>query len=93
MTTEYAKQIEILNEVWIERIPELEDLFDMFDGIKYKLSDIANIILKNESKINIVKNNSMNYSGNGSLLNSLNIDLYFFVALLGKFTYLWVLSL
>jgi len=42
---------------------------------KYKLSDIANIILKNESKINIVKNNSMNYSGNGSLLNSLNIDL------------------
>ena len=42
---------------------------------KYKLSDIANIILKDKSKINIVKKNSMNYSGNGSLLNSLHIDL------------------
>jgi predicted DNA-binding WGR domain protein len=31
MTTEYAKQIEILNELWIERVPELEELFDMFD--------------------------------------------------------------
>ena len=31
MTTDYAKKIEILNEVWIERISELEDLFDMFD--------------------------------------------------------------
>jgi UDP-glucose 4-epimerase len=42
---------------------------------KYKLSDIANIILDNNSKINIFKDNSMNYSGNGSLLNSLNINL------------------
>ena len=42
---------------------------------KYKLSDIANIILEDHSKINIIKNNSMNYSGNGTLLKSLNIDL------------------
>jgi predicted DNA-binding WGR domain protein len=31
VTTEYAKQIEILNELWVERVPELEELFDMFD--------------------------------------------------------------
>jgi len=42
---------------------------------KYKLSDIATIILQDETKINIIKNNSMNYSGNGSLLKSLPIDL------------------
>jgi len=42
---------------------------------KYKLSDIANIILQDESKINIKKNNSFNYSGDGSLLKSLHIDL------------------
>jgi GDP-L-fucose synthase len=42
---------------------------------KYKLSDIATIILDDTSKINILKNNSMNYSGNGSLLKSLNIEL------------------
>ena len=42
---------------------------------KYKLSDIATIILQDESKINIIKNNSMNYSGDGSLLKSLHIDL------------------
>jgi GDP-L-fucose synthase len=42
---------------------------------KYKLSDIANIILKDDSMINIVKKNSMNYSGDGALLNLLNIDL------------------
>ena len=41
---------------------------------KYKLSEIASIILQDESKINIIKDNSMNYSGDGSLLKSLNID-------------------
>ena len=41
---------------------------------KYKLSDIANIILCDESKITILNTNSMNYSGNGTLLKSLSID-------------------
>ena len=43
---------------------------------KYKLSDIAKIILNNDdSKINILNEKSNNYSGNGSLLKSLNIDI------------------
>jgi len=43
---------------------------------KYKLSDIAKIILDNDdSKINILNETSNNYSGNGSLLKSLNIDI------------------
>ena len=41
---------------------------------KYKLSDIATFILQDESKINIIKTSSMNYSGDGSLLKSLSID-------------------
>jgi len=42
---------------------------------KYKLSDIAKIILDDDSKINILNNNPMNYSGDGSLLDSLQINL------------------
>lgn len=44
---------------------------------KYKLSDIAAIILGDcdDSKINILKHNSMNYSGDGTLLKSLPIEL------------------
>jgi GDP-L-fucose synthase len=42
---------------------------------KYKLSDIASIILENNSKITILKEKAMNYSGDGSLLKSLNIEL------------------
>lgn len=42
---------------------------------KYKLSDIAEIIINDKSKINILKNSVNNYSGNGELLNSLNLNL------------------
>jgi hypothetical protein len=33
MTTDYAKQIQILNEVWVEsaNVPEFQELFDIFD--------------------------------------------------------------
>jgi len=55
---------------------------------KYKLSDIATIILQDESKINIIKNNSMNYSGDGSLLKSMNIDLLGLEDNLNKYTFL-----
>jgi nucleoside-diphosphate-sugar epimerase len=41
---------------------------------KYRLSDIAKMIISDHSKINIIKSESTNnYSGNGELLNSLNI--------------------
>ena len=43
---------------------------------KYKLSDIANLILKNDKQISILKENScFNYSGNGDKLEKLNLDL------------------
>lgn len=42
---------------------------------KYKLSDIANIILQDNKKINIINDNSMNYSGDGLLLKSLDLEL------------------
>jgi len=43
---------------------------------KYKLSEIANIILNDNSKINIQTNcSNKNYSGDGSLLKTLHIDL------------------
>jgi nucleoside-diphosphate-sugar epimerase len=41
---------------------------------KYKLSDIANIIIGNKSKFTILNNNNMNYSGDNSLLKSYNIN-------------------
>jgi len=59
---------------------------------KYKLSDIANIILKDESKVNIIKNNSMNYSGDGSLLKSLNIDLVGLEDSLSRYKFLLYMS-
>jgi hypothetical protein len=33
MTTDYAKQIEILNHIWVENAnaPEFQELFDIFD--------------------------------------------------------------
>lgn len=41
---------------------------------KYKLSDIAKIILKNDNNIKVIKNNSVNnYSGNNKILSNLNI--------------------
>lgn len=44
---------------------------------KYKLSDIALLILKDNQKINILNNElTHNYSGNGSKLNSLNIQFF-----------------
>jgi GDP-L-fucose synthase len=43
---------------------------------KYKLSDIAKLIVEDHSKINILKSDSNNnYSGNGELINSLNLNL------------------
>jgi GDP-L-fucose synthase len=55
---------------------------------KYKLSDIATIIIEDKSKINIIKNKSMNYSGDGSLLKSLNIDLIGLEDNLSKYNFL-----
>jgi nucleoside-diphosphate-sugar epimerase len=54
----------------------LEKTFNICYKEKYKLSDIANIILQNNDNINIV-NNSLknNYSGNGSRLHIMNIPL------------------
>jgi len=41
---------------------------------KYKLSDIAKIILKDNNNIKVIKNNSVNnYSGNNKILSNLNI--------------------
>ena len=42
---------------------------------KYKLSDIAKLIVSDHNNININNKKSNNYSGNGSILNGLNIDL------------------
>jgi GDP-L-fucose synthase len=43
---------------------------------KYKLSEVAHMILGDKSKITIVnENTNNNYSGNGQLLQSLNLDL------------------
>ena len=43
---------------------------------KYKLSDIAKIILENDNKINILKSEShFNYSGNGKKIEDLNLNL------------------
>jgi GDP-L-fucose synthase len=43
---------------------------------KYKLSEVANMIVGDKSKIIIInENTTRNYSGNGQLLQSLNLDL------------------
>jgi len=42
---------------------------------KYKLSDIANLIIKDKNLIQIESNCQLNYCGNGDLLKSLNIEL------------------
>jgi GDP-L-fucose synthase len=42
---------------------------------KYKLSDIAKLIINDSTKINKIKDAVTNYSGDGSLLKTLNIEL------------------
>ena len=41
---------------------------------KYKLSDIANLIISNKNKIKIINNNNKNYTGNNELLQKYNIE-------------------
>jgi nucleoside-diphosphate-sugar epimerase len=41
---------------------------------KYKLSEIANLIISNKNNINIISNSDKNYTGNNSLLQKYNIE-------------------
>jgi len=41
---------------------------------KYKLSDIANLIISNKNKIKIIINSDKNYTGNNELLQKYNIE-------------------
>ena len=59
-----------------EKLEVLQKTINICYEEKYKLSDIAKIILdQDDSRINILDNCSMNYSGDGSLLKLLNINL------------------
>jgi len=59
-----------------EKLEILQKTINICYEEKYKLSDIAKIILdQDDSRINILDNCSMNYSGDGSLLKLLNINL------------------
>jgi GDP-L-fucose synthase len=67
---------------------DLQKVINICYEKKYKLSEIASIILQDDSKINIIKDNSMNYSGDGSLLKSLNINLVGLEDSLSKYEFL-----
>jgi UDP-glucose 4-epimerase len=54
---------------------------------KYKLSNIAELIIQNPEQIIVSGDCSMNYSGNGSLLKSLEIDLLGLEPSLQKFNF------
>jgi GDP-L-fucose synthase len=58
----------------VETPEKLQKTINICYENKYKLSDIAKLIVDDSSKINIMKESSMNYSGDGSLLKSLKID-------------------
>jgi GDP-L-fucose synthase len=60
----------------IENKEKLHKTINICYEDKYKLSDIAKLIIQNDTKINIIKKESINnYSGNNSLLQSLHIPL------------------
>jgi hypothetical protein len=54
----------------------LEKTINICYDNKYKLSDIANLIINNDNNIIIITNTSLhNYCGNNSKLNCLNLNL------------------
>lgn len=61
----------------INNIPFLEKTINICYKTKYKLSDIAKLIIQNDKQINIINNccSINNYSGNGLVLSKLNICL------------------
>jgi nucleoside-diphosphate-sugar epimerase len=59
----------------IDRKDKLHKTINLCYETKYKLSDIALLIVKNKNQINIVNPTSNNYTGDGSYLKSLNIEL------------------
>ena len=60
----------------INNIPILFKVLNICYNKKYKLSEIVKLIINDNSKINIIKSESKNnYSGNGTYLESLNLEL------------------
>lgn len=58
----------------VENPERLQKTINICYDKKYKLSEIAEIIIKNPEQINILTDCAKNYSGDGSLLKSLGID-------------------
>jgi len=70
--------LEIINHYFsnVENQTDLIKTINICYEEKYKLSDIAYLILENKDKINIIDSNiTNNYSGDNSLLKQLNINL------------------
>ena len=60
---------------YIQNYPNLEKTVNLCYEKKYKLSEIAKLIINNHSNINIIKKTSINnYSGNNNLLKKYNIE-------------------
>lgn len=61
----------------IDNPNKLEKTINICYKEKYKLSNIAKLILQDDSYINIIEKESYhNYSGDNSLINKLNLDFY-----------------
>jgi nucleoside-diphosphate-sugar epimerase len=73
----YEKDFIKVLEYYIESKEKLEKTINLCYDKKYKLSEIANIIIENKDDI-IIENkySKNNYCGNNNLLKKLNIDLF-----------------
>jgi len=73
----YEKDFIKVLEYYIESKEKLEKTINLCYDKKYKLSEVANLIIKNKDNI-IIENyySNNNYCGNNNLLKKLNIDLY-----------------
>ena len=58
----------------VENPEKLQKTINICYDKKYKLSEIAEFIIKNPEQINVLSKCNKNYSGDGSLLKSLEIN-------------------
>jgi nucleoside-diphosphate-sugar epimerase len=69
---DFIKVIKYYIDYYSEKLPKT---FNLSYTNKYKLSDIANMILNNKEQIVIMDNSCSNYCGDGTIINSFNIKL------------------